>query len=786
MEQNYYNSEVNKFGNTLIVNYKRLFSNCLRYWYLFLISVSILFLMAYSFDRYATRVYSVDMSILIKESEEASGNAELLYNNPLVDGYRNFYNEIFIIKSFPLVHKVVNQLGLDSKVFVEGNVKETELYEKFPVKFNLLDVREKGSTSFSILLKDSSSFELTLISEDEEEESETKVFQIGDTVEFGGVKFASSFRLRNANFSQEYVGKDCKLYFNKTEQVVKSYVNKLNIEWAEEGASVVDMRINGTIVSKEIDFLNTLVSAYSFQDLEKKRTAASRSLEFIEGQLASISDSLLLYELQLERFKSVNTLTDLSGEARRLLIKLEEIEKQKSDYIVRDNYLNYLYKYISESEKLDQVVLPVSVGVNDPILTALVSKMVDLQLNLKSFISTSSEKNPIYIEKFNELGNVRKNILESVVSLQRTNKEKLKSIDKRIDVLNDQMVRLPRAERKLITIERNYKFSENLYDFLSQKRAEAGITKASAVSDIIVINPAMQLGGAIAPKTNRNYIIGLLFGIGLPFLILLLLEYLDNKIQSKEDIELFADIPVSGLIGHNKSNINLIVNLKPKSAIAESFRTLRSNLHFFSHKKKKKVFMITSSLSGEGKSFTCMNLGAVMAVSGKKTLIIGADMRKPKMYDDFGLNNNKGLSNILSGTALVKETIQSTEIPNLDLISAGPVPPNPSEMLMQDEMSAMIAELQEFYDNIIIDTPPIALVTDAFVLSPLVDHTIYLTRQGFTPLDAINNIAEYYKSNKIRNISVVLNDIKNNRIGYGYGNGQGYGYGYKYGYYEEK
>jgi capsular exopolysaccharide synthesis family protein len=342
-----------------------------------------------------------------------------------------------------------------------------------------------------------------------------------------------------------------------------------------------------------------------------------------------------------------------------------------------------------------------------------------------------------------------------------------------------QIKRLPSAERKLITIQRNYRFSENLYNFLTQKRAEAGITKASASSDILVINPAMQQGGVISPNTKRNYLVAFILGIGVPFLLFFLIEYFNNKVQAKEDIEGIVNIPISGLIGHNNSDNNLIVKSNPKSAVAESFRTLRSNLHFFANKQDKKVFMVTSSISGEGKSFTCMNLGAVMALSGKKTVIIGGDMRKPKMYDDFGLKNEFGLSSILSGKMSLKDVLQKTVIENLYLISAGPVPPNPSEMLMQDDMADLIKELQVKFDNIIIDTPPIALVTDAFVISPLVDHTIYITRQGFTPLFAIKNVAELYKHEKIKNISVVLNDIKNNRPGYGYGYGYGYG-----GYYE--
>ena len=257
-----------------------------------------------------------------------------------------------------------------------------------------------------------------------------------------------------------------------------------------------------------------------------------------------------------------------------------------------------------------------------------------------------------------------------------------------------------------------------------------------------------------------------------------LAEFFNDKIQSKEDIDKISTIPFIGGIGHNKSDNNLIVQDKPKSSIAESFRALRSNLNYFTANQDKKIFMVSSSISGEGKTFTTLNLATVLAMSGKKTMIIGADMRKPKLYGDFGLNNERGLSNFLSGLSPLEDIIQTTSYSNLFLISGGPVPPNPSELLMTKKMTELIKELSDQFDYIVIDTPPIALVTDAFVLAKYADHSIFLIRQNFTPKTLLKNVEEFYRSGRLKNISVLLNDIYKTGPGYGYEYHYGYGYGY--------
>jgi capsular exopolysaccharide synthesis family protein len=275
--------------------------------------------------------------------------------------------------------------------------------------------------------------------------------------------------------------------------------------------------------------------------------------------------------------------------------------------------------------------------------------------------------------------------------------------------------------------------------------------------------------------------VGGFVGLVIPILIFILFELINDKIQSKEDIDKVNSIPFIGGVGHNSSSSNLSVKEKPKSGLAESFRALRSNLNFFTGNQTKKVFMVSSSISGEGKTFTTINLATVFAMSGKKTLIVGADMRRPKIFQDFNRSNDHGLSTYLSGISQFDQVVQTTEIENLFLVSGGPVPPNPSELLLTNKFEEFVKRALEIYDFVLIDTPPLALVTDAFVMSKFVDHTVFVMRQNYSPKEFVRSIDEYYQSGKIKNISILLNDIYKSGLGYGYGQSYAYQYGYGYG-----
>jgi capsular exopolysaccharide synthesis family protein len=319
---------------------------------------------------------------------------------------------------------------------------------------------------------------------------------------------------------------------------------------------------------------------------------------------------------------------------------------------------------------------------------------------------------------------------------------------------------------------------------LLEKRAEASITKASNISDHKIIDsPRLESKLPIKPNTTLIYVISVMLGIFLPTFGISVFFLFNNKILDKKDIDQITSIPLLGKIMHNDSGYNLVNANSPKSGIAESFRSIRTNIQYLASDKKEKVIGITSSVGGEGKTFVAMNLASIFSITGGKTVLIGADMRKPKIFNDFNLSNDKGLSSYLSNQNTKDEVIQKTNFENLDIILSGPIPPNPSELLSLEKMKDFIEELKKTYQHIIIDTPPIGLVTDGLILMKHCDVNIYVVRQNFTTKDMLNNFNETVIQNDVVNMNLIINDISNDRTSYGYG--YGYGNTYGYGYYTE-
>jgi capsular exopolysaccharide synthesis family protein len=377
---------------------------------------------------------------------------------------------------------------------------------------------------------------------------------------------------------------------------------------------------------------------------------------------------------------------------------------------------------------------------------------------------------------------IKKVLLENIATAKATLQYDLAMINSKINEAESNIKQLPDDQQELIKIKRKYDLSDNIYSTFLQKRSEADIVKAANLSDVHFIDPAKDIGGGlIGPRTSANYVLALFLGLLIPLLFVFAIFFINNSIQNTEDVSKLTQIPLIGVIGLSKDSTDLAVYDKPKSALSESFRAIRSSLQYLYKQQKldgAKTLMITSSVSGEGKTFCSLNIATVFALSEKKTVIIGLDLRKPKLFDEFNLTNEVGVVNYLIKQKTVDEIINHTQIPFLDVITSGPIPPNPAEMIMSDGMKELIEELKLKYDYIILDTPPVGLVSDALELAQYCDVTLYIVRQNYTKKDMITLLNNRVKRGELNNISVILNGFQNKAK---YGAGYGYGYGYGYG-----
>ncbi len=778
MAHNLFDQELQNQPAGFTLDFKRVLARAIRFWYVIILSLAVSITIAFYKTRYSERLYPVSASIVIREMQETAG-AELLYKNALIDPYRNYLNEPYIIRSYPLVEQVIKNLNFQISFSREGYFMTTDAYDYIPVKAvwcNPIGIKT-GKLIFN--LKNETQYSLSKFSENLEVDSDL-VFTLGDSIDFEGYKLCIS-RIPDRNI-KSFFGVPFLMDISDPTAVAGKYIGKLKVDWASEGAGIINLSITGNNPAKDIDFLKELVNEYGQRDLDKKNQTAEQTIQFIREQLVDIKDSLRLVEYQLERIGNNGRVKNIDTEVQRVFSKLESIELQKTELLVRENYYQYLLEYLSKSDgNLDQIILPSAMGITDPVLSSLLVKMIDLQLEIKTQIDPERARNPMLVNKIERINEIKRNIEEAVLALRATDKIKITFLQKQQSEVERQIQNLPASERQLVAVQRNYALLENLYVFLMQKLSEAEISKASNTSDIIPVNSPMQ-GGAITPKPTQNFTIAIFLGLALPLIIFIIFELTNNKVQSKEDIDKMTTIPFIGGVGHNTLKTNLTVKEKPKSGVAESFRSLRSNLNYFTGNKMKQLFMVSSSISGEGKTFTTINLATVFALSGKKTLIVGADMRRPKIYEDFNCTNQVGLSTFLSGTSEFHEVIQNTDIDNLFLISGGPVPPNPSELLLTDRFDKFIKMTIEQFDFVIIDTPPLALVTDAFVISKFVDHTVFVLRQNYSPKEFVRSIDEYHRSGKLKSMSILLNDVYKSGLGYGYGQNYAYHYGYAYGY----
>lgn len=762
------------------INPARVVERIIRYWYIITLTVIISLITAYLVNRYTTRIYPISASIIIRESDENIG-AKFLYNNSLINPYRNYYNEFFIMRSYPLMQQVVEDLNLHVSYHVKGEIKSMEWYmPHFPV-------RVKPAHGYT--LPYGNSFRYTLISEDEftidsgikDEKASANLsrHRYNDTISVAGNKLVFQ---KLGSFNGKWIGMDFMLTFNDPYSLAQHYSRSLQLKWAEVGSAVVNLYLQGPVPEKEKDFLSRFIEYYQRYDVDKKTTIATKSIEFLDRQVSLISDSLRFYEDKIAHL-TLNSQNSVELSLTRMNTMGETLDQQDLQARLQDRYYSYLEDYMNSGSDFDQVILPSSLGVSDPVLASLVSRLVELQFEMRILKeSMANNTNPLVQESREKIELYKRDIAEGVRSAREIMKINRNLLRERLKELESGLTDKPEPDKALSNIMRNYKLNEGLYGFLIQKRAEAAISQASTTSDIIVVNNP-SAGGAITPVPMKNYTYAMAIGLLLPLMIFILMELFNNKVQSKEDIEAISTVPVIGTIGHNNVTSNLAAMEKPKSYLAESFRALRSNLNYFTEGQDKKVILVTSSISGEGKSFTSINLSTVIAFTGKRVVLIGGDMRKSEITKDFEVSNRTGLSMYLSNRAEVEEIIHQTKVENLDFITPGPTPPNPAELYLSKRVSELFAKLLETYDYVIVDSPPVGLVSDALSLIPLVDHVLFVTRQGYTPLSAITQMQYMVDQGKLDHVSILLNDITRMGMGYGYkyGYGYDYGYGYRYG-----
>lgn len=755
---------------------------------------------AYVFNRYSQRVYNVKSTLLIKEQQStgAIANMEQIFANNLYNPYPNLDDEVAILQSYTLNLRVIEDMPETHIAYMpvaRYGIQGQRTYKTSPFVIRALSDEQPEGVPMTFRFTGPDSYTVEIDEEkfatwsknresliDQGTRNQEQKYTLGQPFTEAGFNFV--VELRDSTKVIKDDNNRWLVWFESLSGLTNAYRASLKVQPVEEYASVFNLTFDGYSPTQGSDYLNTLMNLYIRQGMEWKSRAADNTIDFIEAQLGLISDSLRIAENSMEDFRLNNRFVDLTLEGTLVLEKLEKLEGEKNMLGLQMQYYEYLSDYIDAREESESIISPSIMGVSDPTLIKLVEEFSKLQQQRKQVAFTVKDNLPQVELMDQKIEDARASLRENVTSTVNQLNLTMNTINSRITTAEKELGRLPGTERRLIGIQRKFDLNNSVYTYLLERRAEAGIAKASQITDNRVIDRAIvQNSSQVKPKSMKNYLVAMLLGLMVPMALIVIFDLFNNKIIGRHDIERLTKAPIIGYISHSDYQVEDPVAEKPGSTLAESFRAVRTSLAFYTGQTKCPVILVSSPVSGEGKTFVSVNLATIISMMNKKVLIVGLDLRKPRVHAILKSGNGHGMSQYLSNTATFEEVIVPTQIENLWFAPSGPVPPNPAELIGSPKMGEFIALARNQFDAIIIDTPPVGIVTDALLLSQLVNVTLFVVRQRYTTRGSVQLLDEIYRRGEMSNVAVLVNDISASGY-YGYGLRYGYSLGYGSRYYD--
>lgn len=746
------------------INFQSIFNKLLDKWHWFLISLIIFILASFLYNRFTPPVYNITAKILVNSDDKGGGvgksTTALMDLSSLMGSSNSIDNEIQILKTRFMMEQVVRQMQLNVIYSEKKALFNTEVYTS-PFEVVFITAIDTISTT---QLKVAKLSEQKLRVSTEKFEKEIVWNQNFNLPGVGNIKLVP-------NPLVKFGSNDFVVSITSIDARVGKLQNQLSVDVSNKQVSIIDLGITYTIPKKGEDILNNIIRKYVQSNLNDKNAIADSTYRFIKDRLNIIASELGDVETKVENFKQKNQLADMSEQGKLLVQNTGVFSSELAKAETQVNVLNGLEQYLKNEN--NKRVFPSALMPSDVVFSNLMSKYNSLLIEREQQLIGVTESSPFVKNIDMQIEGLRSDILSNIQSTKNTyllTREKLKS---QLATAEGQISGVPQIEKNYLKLARNQQIKQELYVFLMQKAEETAISKTSNMPIAKTIDPPKASFAPVSPKKTIVYLAGIIAGFIIPFGLILGIDVLNTSIRTKEDIFNLTQVPIIGEISHNQEGDNQIVGHQSRSAISEQFRALRTNLSFYLKNPGNKVILLTSSMSGEGKSFTAINLGNILALTGKKVLLMELDLRKPGLSAKLGINNKVGFSNFVVDSMLKLENIISPlDInPNLFLISSGPLPPNPAESLMSEHMSALIEELKKQFDYIILDAPPIGIIADAQLLAPYANVTLYLVRQKVTKKNQLQIVEDLYITGKMKNIGIVVNDITAKVYGYGYGYG---------------
>ncbi|QMU27352.1 GumC family protein [Adhaeribacter radiodurans] len=760
------NREVLPF-ETEQVSLKSVLNKYSKYWPLFLASVVLCLGLAYFYLLYATPEYTIVSTIQIKDDKkDPNGSKGEAFNDlDIFQSTRSVHNEIQVFKAKSLMVRVLKELSMNTTYFIDGPIKEKEVYVNYlPIKVavNQFNPLAYDNNLITIRLEDKNTFTL-------KDAQGVKAYKIGQQI----TKPYATFTVLANSLSAASEIKDIKIKFNNLDKLATAYNTKLEVAPVTKETNVLSITLTDAVPEKGRDIVNKLIEVYNKEAIEDKNIIATNTVQFIDARLKDLTAELSNVEKQVESYKKQKVVTDVVTEAQLSINNASDYNRELTDWGIQIDVLNSLENYL-KSQKGRYELAPSNLNIKDPTLLDLISRFNSLQLERQRMLRTTQPDNPLVLNINEQLSNLQANMLENLKNIKSglvITRNKLRS---NLAQNASRIKQVPSMERDLLEINRQQGIKQALYQYLLQKREEAALSLAATVSISRIIDPPFAGDAPTKPKKPLILLLAFIVGMGLPFAFVVIKDSFNDRVQEFKDVELVTTAPLLGEISHNDTRETLVVTDKSRSLVAELFRHNRANLQLATLGQDNKVILVTSSMSGEGKTFFSLNLASSLALAGKKVAVVDFDLRKSGLTESLGIPNEKGISNYLNSeiSAIDDIIVALQTVTGLYAVGSGPIPYNPAELMMLPKVGELIEELKDRFDHIVLDTSPVGQVADALSLSPYIDSTIYLMRYNYTLKDQVNIIEDIYKNNKLKNLMMVLNDAKKQK---GYG---GYGYGY--------
>lgn len=735
---------------------------------------------------YTPQVYQA-RAILQLEANDAAN--KVLNVNPLFNEESSLEAKVELIRSKLLIKQSLSNVPLEIGYYAIGEILTNEHYLLSPYRVEIIE-RKTGSIEETPVAVNYGNGQFKLSLGDEIYEG----IRPGETIDLPWLKFKMVVINEEdlKSLSEEY-----SLFFklNNINHLVARFSKSMDVRILNNTAKTIQISVKDNNPYIARDIVSAISNEFIRFDLEKKQRSDDKILSFIDNQIDTVFDRLKSSEIILNNYKQENKISDLSKISGVYLDRLNDLENRLIELEVENRLLNEVEQL--SAQPLEDVsvfnIVPLVAGSKyEKSLTRLLDNLNALHIRREEALFTVTEDNNIVESLEYQIGIQKNLILQTIVSIREKISAEAADVTAKLNEVENVYFDLPSKELEYARLNRLFTINEKYYTMLLEKRIEYQISKEGFVTQNQILEDARVPFQAIYPKKNTVAFGFVLAGLIIGFFIITIKYLLHNQISSLNEINRLSNATIStlGVVPMYKETIPvsmLLVNGKPRSLFAEAFRNIRTNLRFIDNSEGPKVAAVTSTISGEGKTLIAINLAGIIAYSGKKVILLDLDMRRPKINKGFGVDNNYGMSTVLIGKSTIKEAIRHSDQDGLDFITAGPIPPNPSELIISERMGQIIDELKLEYDMVVIDTPPVGLVTDGVTLIQKADYPLYIFRADYSKKHFVQNVDRLINENGIKSLSVVLNgiDLERSRYGYNYGYGYSYGYGYGSGYYDE-